>query len=179
MQLNGKKIDQQKAYVLGGKAVEELIRSPKIEGVQGQVNVETQEDGTRVISLASPSLTTCHLRIFDARLVGSFGVKCSFGTIARRRPTGFNTQGMITALPVANDAAEHHFFAKATIDPLTLQWTEAEIVEADWDVVNTNTEHYTLKGIAEVIAGVLVVSPPICGDVEPDPCQLANDITPP
>ena len=40
-------------------------------------------------------------------------------------------------------------------------------------------EHYTLKGIAEVITGVLVVSPPICGDVEPDPCQLANDITPP
>lgn len=120
----------------------------------------------------------CQLAIRQASVESGFAVTFTFGTIAGRRPTGFNTQGLITPLTVADDSEEHHFFAKATLDPTTLQWYSTEVVEADWDVANTNTIHYTLLGIAEVIDDRLTLSTPICGNVNPDICELASEITP-
>lgn len=120
----------------------------------------------------------CPLLMSQASTESGFAVTFSFGTIARRRPTGFNTEGLITPKPVANDGAEHNFFAKATLDPTTLQWSSAEIVEAAWDVANTNTEHYTLIGIAKVVDNKLVLSTSNCRNIEPEICELASTITP-
>jgi len=45
-------IDKGKTYVLGGEALIELMKRPKIIGTQNEILVREEEDGTRILSLA-------------------------------------------------------------------------------------------------------------------------------
>lgn len=116
----------------------------------------------------------CELAMSDASNADYKRVTFSWGRIAGRQPTGFNTRGMITPLAVANDGAFHYFFAKCTFSTSTLLWTAAEITEEVSGIANTATVAYVLLGAAQVVSGVLQLSPPVCGPIFPDPCSLAQ-----
>ncbi|NBW10139.1 MAG: hypothetical protein EBR82_19135 [Caulobacteraceae bacterium] len=121
-----------------------------------------------------PAPSPCELRMSAAAVESGYAVTFSWGRIAGRQPTGFNTRGLITPLVVADDAAFHYFYARATFTPTTLQWTSTEIVEAAVDVANTATQHYTLLGSAKVVDDALQITAPVCGPIVPHACELSN-----
>lgn len=122
----------------------------------------------------APYPPPCELEMFDASTESGHFVGWSWGRIANRQPTGFNTQGMIEPLPVADDGEYHYFYGKCTVDPVTLNCTEGEIVEAAVDVANTATVVYYLRGTAKVVDDALTLSPPICGPVVLNLCDLLS-----
>lgn len=119
--------------------------------------------------------STCELQMSRANVESGYAVTFSWGRIAGRQPTGFDTRGLITPLTVADDGDFHYFYARATVSATTLQWSSTAIVEAAVDVANTATQHYTLLGSAKVVSGVLQLSSPVCGPIVPDLCELASD----
>jgi len=124
--------------------------------------------------VVDPEESVCELRMRSASDESGYKVTFDWGRVANRQPTGFNTRGKIVPLDVADDGQRHCFYAKCTVDPVTLNWTEVEIVEAAWDVLPTATVAYYLIGSAEVIEKVLTLTPPTCGPIYPNLCDLLS-----
>lgn len=121
-----------------------------------------------------PEESVCELRMRSASDESGYKVTFDWGRVANRQPKYFNTRGMITPLPVADDGAIHYFYAKCTANAVTLNWTEVEIVEAAVDVANTATLAYYLLGSAEVVDGVMSITARACGPLTANLCDLLS-----
>lgn len=138
------------------------------------IAIRRTRSGTVFTAKNQKPLVICELQMVNASVESQYAVSWTAGRIANRKPTGFNTRGMIVPLPVAADGEYHYFFAKCTFDTTTLLWTDTEITEEDEDVENTATVAYYLLGWAIVEDGVLSLSPTMCGPIFPSPCDLAQ-----
>jgi hypothetical protein len=138
------------------------------------ISIRRTRSGTVITAKNQKPLVICELQMVNASVESQYAVSWTAGRIANRKPTGFNTRGMIEPLQVLDDDEYHHFFAKCTYNTTTGLWVDAEITEEDEDVENTATIAYYLIGWAIVEDGVLLLSPPMCGPILPRTCDLKN-----
>ena len=72
-------IDKAKTYMLGGEALIELMKRPRIIGTQNEILVREEEDGTRVLSLAhNEPLIPPYLPPWNLYITGSGNLTVSF-----------------------------------------------------------------------------------------------------